>query len=158
MLRAVGFALLLVMGAAVPAAANGGYGGESGGSAAQQGAGIHGVDPVAQELTTLQLTRTLAGSRSLSVNATPAGSPSEIVASMPPLAARAPERREKKGPSTLPWDSGGRSGLRLPLTGRLSFGVAYRHLEGEDLWRRNAEAGSVDYDSHDFIVRAHWRF
>ena len=68
------------------------------------------------------------------------------------------ERRETGGSLTLPWVSQGKSGLRLPATERLSFAVGYRHLEGEDLWRRYGEAGSVDYDSHDFMLRAHWRF
>jgi hypothetical protein len=62
------------------------------------------------------------------------------------------------GTLALPWVSGGKSGLRLLVTERLSFAVGYRHLEGEDLWRRHAEAGSVDYDSHDFLLRAHWQF
>jgi hypothetical protein len=157
MLRAVGMALFLV-GAAVPAQAAGGHGGQNPARAAHQGAGTDRVGPVIQETTTpLQRTRSLAISqppRGLS----PADSIHELVASMAPRAVLAPERRDKNRPPTPPWVSGGKSGLRLLVTARLWFAVAYRHLEGEDLWRRNADAGSVDYDSHGFMVRAHWRF
>jgi hypothetical protein len=156
MLRALGFALLLVMSAAVPAAANGGRPGENSGIAAPEGAATPRSEPVVQELpTSLQL---MAGLQSPLRGTSLAGAGRELVALTPPLALRARERGESGGALALPWVSGGRSGLRLLVTERLSFAVGYRHLEGEDLWRRHAEAGSVDYDSHDFLLRAHWQF
>jgi hypothetical protein len=55
----------------------------------------------------------------------------------------------------LPWLG---DGLALPLTERLSLGVDYENIRGEDLWREFAESGSPDYDSHNFLLRAQWRF
>jgi hypothetical protein len=68
-----------------------------------------------------------------------------------------PERRRQQ-PVILPWRSQGRSALALPLTDRLALGVGYRRVLGEDLWREFAEIGGMDYESHNVLLRAHWRF
>jgi hypothetical protein len=70
---------------------------------------------------------------------------------MPPLAA-APQPTASP---LLPWLG---DGLALPLSKRLSLGVDYENIRGEDLWREFAETGSPDYDSHNFLLRAQWRF
>ena len=156
MLRALGFALLLVMSATVPAAADGGRPGDNSGIAASEDAATPRSEPAVQELPTpLQL---MAGPQSPLRGTSLAGAGRELATLTPPLALRARERGGSVGTLALPWVSGGKSGLRLLVTERLSFAVGYRHLEGEDLWRRHAEAGSVDYDSHDFLLRAHWQF
>ena len=142
MLRVVGLALLVLVGA-TPAAANDGRPGETSAAAARYGttapAGAgsfaQAVRPPVQQGVWTTAPSLLPGTGSASARGLPGS----------PMAA----------PATLVPDN---SGLKLPMTERLSVGVGYRHLEGEDLWHRHAEAGSVDYDSHDFILRAHWRF
>ena len=127
MLRVMGLALLLVVGAAVPAAADDARGGRDG----------------------------LAG-----------GVRPEVATQAPPSAqgealdraALAPERRERRPGIYLPWLTQARSGFSVPLSERFSLGIGYNHVEGEDLWREFAEAGSVDYDSHNILLRAYWRF
>jgi hypothetical protein len=95
MLRALGFALLLVMSAAVPAAANGGRPGENSGIAAPEGAATPRSEPVVQELpTSLQL---IAGLQSPLRGTSLAGAGRELVALTPPLALRARERGESGG-------------------------------------------------------------
>jgi hypothetical protein len=71
------------------------------------------------------------------------------------VAGLASARQEPRPRLVLPWLS---QGLAVPLTERFSLGVDYQNIRGEDLWRQFAETGSLDYDSHNFILRAHWRF
>ena len=156
MLRVVGLALLLVVGIAVPAEAADGRPGEAAASAAHRGAAAHGARSwVQQPAPPLQLTRASTGAQWSPWGTWSAGLRRDVVTPTAGLSLP-PERREIGG--SPPWLSHSKSGLRLPVTERLSFAVGYRRLQGEDLWRRYAEAGSVDYDSHDFLLRAHWRF
>ena len=67
------------------------------------------------------------------------------------------ERRQPPG-LVLPWRSQGRSALALPLTDRLIVGFGYHRVLGEDLWREFAEIGAIGYESHNVLLRAHWRF
>ena len=158
MLRVVGLALLLAVGVAVPAEANDGPG-EAAASAAHRGAATRAARALVQQPATRpQLTRVSTGAQWSPWGIWSAGFRRDVVTRAAAPAALPPGRREIGGSLTLPWLSQGKSGLRLPVTERLSFGVGYRRLQGEDLWRRYAEAGSVDYDSHDFLLRAHWRF
>jgi hypothetical protein len=73
------------------------------------------------------------------------------------LAGLQPERRRQPA-SLLPWRGQGRSALALPLTDRLALGIGYRRVLGEDLWLEFAEIGAMDYESHNVLLRAHWRF
>jgi hypothetical protein len=127
MLRVMGLALLLVVGAAVPAAAD-----DAGGGRESLAGGIR-PDVAAQAQRSAQ-------GEALS------------------RAALAPERQERRPWIYLPWLTRARSGFAVPLSERFSLGIGYRHVEGEDLWREFADAGSVDYDSHNIVLRAHWRF
>ena len=68
------------------------------------------------------------------------------------------ERRQRQEELVLPWLTQRKSGFALSLTERLSFGVGYRHIRGEDLWRESADLGSIDYESHNFLLRGYWRF
>jgi hypothetical protein len=156
MLRCAGLALLFVIGAATPAEANDRDAAEGSAIFPHQGRADPGPKSSVQEHTMpVQLPKTL-GIAQLPLQATsPTGFRHEFVTPAAGLAALPPERRARGG---LPWVNQGKSGLRLPVTERLSFAVGYRYLEGEDLWRWYAEAGSVDYESHDFMLRACWRF
>src|SRR5919106_3656516 len=159
MLRVVGLALVLVVGVAAPAQANDGYAGMAPAIAAHQEAATRGPRPFVQEpVTPLPLTRAFTAAQSPLRGTSSVDFGRRLVAPTAGLAALPPEGRERSGSLTLRWVSQGKSGLRLPVTERLSFAVGYRHLEPEDLSRRYAEAGSVDYDSHDFLLRAYWRF
>jgi hypothetical protein len=159
MLRVMGLALLLVAGVAVPSAAADGRAGEIATSAAYRDAASHDArPPVQQSATPLQLTRPWTGAQWSTWGASSAGFRRDVVNPTTRIATLPPGGGDIGTPLPLPWLSQGKPGLRLPVTERLSFGVGYRRLQGEDLWRRYAEAGSVDYDSHDFLLRAHWRF
>ena len=159
MLRVIGLALLLVVGAVAPAEAYDRNAGPGPAVAAHQGAPSRSVRPLVQEAaTSLQLTRTFTTLQSPLRGTPSAGFRRELAAPSARLAALPPDGRHRGGSLTLPWVTQGKSGLRLPVTERLSFAVGYRHLEPEDVSRRYGEAGSVDYDSHDFLLRAHWRF
>ena len=160
MLRVAGFALLLAIVAAAPAAAgDGGQGGRALGGAALRGG-------AAPEPAALAPAGTPPGRVSEALNAVRlalrdaywVGASGRVLDPAAGVSVVAPERREREGALVLPWISHGKPGLRLPVTERLAFAIGYRHVEGEDLWRRYAEAGSVGYDSHDFLVRAYWRF
>jgi hypothetical protein len=160
MLRVAGLALLLAVVGAAPAAANdSGHGGRAIAGAAVRG----GATP---EPTALMPAGAPAGQVSEALSAVGLALRGGYWTAVsrdavdPPagLAVIAPERREREDSLVLPWVSGGKPGLRLPVTERLAFAIGYRHVQGEDLWRRYAEAGSVTYDSHDFLVRAYWRF
>jgi hypothetical protein len=154
MLSVVGFALLLVIGAAAAAEANDGAAGKGTAVVAQQGVATLGRRSLQQPTTPVQLTEALTTTQFLLRGTSSAGFRRERVSP----AALPPERRETDGSPALPWLSQGKSALSLPVTGRLTLGIGYRRVEGEDLWRRYAEAGSIDYDSHDFLLHAHWRF
>ena len=159
MLRVVGLAMLLVVGIAVPAAAADGHAGEAVASAGHGGAATRGARLLVQQpAPPVQMTRASTDAQWSPWGTWSAGLRRDVVIPTAGLAALPPGRREIGGSLALPWLSQGKSGLRLPVTERLSFGVGYRRLQGEDLWRRYAEAGAVDYDSHDFLLRAHWRF
>jgi len=127
MLRVIGLALLLAVGAAVPAAAD-----DAGGGRDRRAEAIR-PDVAAQ--------------------AQPAAEGEALH-----RAALAPERQERRPWIDLPWLTLARSGFAVPLSERFSLGIGYNHVEGEDLWREFAEAGSVDYDSHNILLRAYWRF
>jgi hypothetical protein len=159
MLRAVGLAVSLVVGVAAPAAANhSGHDATGVAVTARQGAIIPGHrPPAAGQSTPAQLTTGWARAYSF-LHGPMAGLRREAVDQPTGLAVLAPERREKAGSPALPWVSPEMSGLGLPVSERLSLGFAYQHVEGEDRWRPYGEAGPVDYDSHDFLLRAAWRF
>jgi hypothetical protein len=158
MLRVIGLALLLVVGVAVPSAANDEHVRKGPASVAHQHAAIGEARSSVQGSTVPRLIGIFTGAPSPARGTSSAGLRSELVTRTATLAALAPERRERGRSLALPWIRQGKSGLRLPVTERLSFAVGYRHLEPEDLSRRYGEAGSVDYDSHDFLLRAHWRY
>lgn len=156
MLRVAGLALLFVIGAATPVEANGGDAGEASATARHQGIEHLERQSSLQERTTpVQLPKRLSIAPLPLQGTSSTGFRHEFVS---PAAALAAPPRERRASGGLPWVSQGKSGLELPVTERLSFAVGYRYLEGEDLWRWYAEAGSVDYESHDFMLRASWRF
>jgi hypothetical protein len=155
MLRVVGLALLLVVGIAVPAAVADGHAGEAAAGAAHRDAAMPLVQ---QPAPPVQRTGASTGAQWSPWGTWSAGLRRDVVRPTAGPAAPSPARQEIGGSLALPWLSQGKSALRLPVTERLSFGVGYRHQEPEDLSRRYAEAGAVDYDSHDFLLRAHWRF
>jgi hypothetical protein len=155
MLRVAGLALVFVIGASTPAEANDRDAGEAGATAPHRGTADPGPKPSVQERTTpVQLPKRLSIAPLPLQGTSSTAFRHEFVTPAAGLAALPRERRA----SGLPWVSQGKSGLELPVTDRLSFAVGYRYLEGEDLWRWYAEAGSVDYESHDFMLRASWRF
>ena len=157
MLRIVGLALLFVVGVAAPAEANERRAGGGTSIAAHEGRSGPGRDTSLRGRTTpMPRTGALAVGQSLRPGMSSADSSGELVPPAVGLAALPPERRA--GGVSLPWVSQGKTGLRLPVSQRLSFALGYRHVEPEDLARRYADSGSVDYDSHDFLLRAHWRF
>lgn len=157
MLRLAGLVLLLTVGVAAPAEAGEGRTGKGIAIAAHQGAASLGTRPsVPESAGPVPLSRTAAQSPLWGTPAAASGR--ELVGAPVGLAGLSPERREGYASAALPWVRQGNSALRLPVTERLSLAIGYRHLEPEDLGRRYAEAGSVDYDSHDFLLRAHWRF
>jgi hypothetical protein len=156
MLRIAGLALLFVIGVAAPAEANGGYAAEGSAVAPHQGTASSGPKLSAQERTTpLQLSKTLSLAPLPLQGTSPAGLRHEFAT---PAAGFAALPRERQASADLPWITQGKSGLKLPVSERLSFAFGYRFLQGEDLWRWYAEAGAVEYASHDFILRAYWRF
>jgi len=85
-------------------------------------------------------------------------SESQMVDRVSGPATLSPERRQRQEGLVLPWLIQRKSGFALSLTERLSFGVGYRHVRGEDLWREFADPGSIDYESHNFVLRAYWRY
>jgi hypothetical protein len=153
MLRVIGLSVILIVGAAIPAAA-----GERIhlAGATQPGSLARGSQPPAW-------TQAAPSQRSAVVRmAQPAQGPGGIRAPRQVVGAHrlnvlALERRQPQG-LALPWRSQGRSDLALALTDRLAVGLGYRYVEGEDLWREFAEIGSTDYESHNLLLRAHWRF
>jgi hypothetical protein len=154
MLRAVGWAVLLVVGTAAPAAANG-HGAHGIAAAGQQGAAARGAGPLVAE--PVQVTNARSGAH-LILRAPIAGLWREVVDQEPGLTLPASARREKGGSPTLPWASAGKPAFGLPVSKQLSVAVGYQHVEGEERWRPYGEAGPVDYDSHDFLLGVAWRF
>jgi hypothetical protein len=156
MLRIAGLALLFVIGAATPAEANDGDAGERTATVRHQRTADPGPKPSVQERTTpVQLPKALSIAPLALQGTLSTGFRHEL---MTPAAGLAALPLARRAGDDLAWVSQGKSGLELPVTERLSFAVGYRYLEGEDLWRWYAEAGSVDYESHDFMLRACWRF
>jgi hypothetical protein len=159
MLQAIGLALALMVVIVLPAEAAERAGGETAGSASPQPEIIHaGTASVQRPAPPRPLAMASIPALWSPASMWSAGLRREVLTPPGTLAAVRPDGREIGRSTALPWFSEGKSALRLPVTERLSFGVGYRRLQGEDLWRRYAEAGSVDYDSHDFLLRAHWRF
>jgi hypothetical protein len=159
MLRAVGLALVFVVGVATPAEAGGNLTDGGRAIAAQQGrqparAAQHwdGGQAVAAERGALAATapRSLRGRGY--------GARWQVVDDARGRRRLSPERRQRQDNLVLPWRRQGRSTLTLPLTERWAVGVGYRRVLGEDLWQEFADIGSVDYESHNVLLRAHWRF
>jgi hypothetical protein len=159
MLRAVGWAVSLVVGLAAPAVANqSGHGAQGLAAAAQQGPATRGnATLVAERTTPVQVTGGWSGAH-LFLRASMAGLQRELANQPTGLAMLAPERRETGGSPAQPWASGARPALGLSVSEQLSFAVGYQHVEGEDRWRPYGEAGPIDYDSHDFLLGVAWRF
>ena len=150
MWRVMGLALLFVLAAAVPAAA------EDGRDAAGNSARLAARDAASGSET--RPGGAVVGLAGPTLLASP--SPRRSVVRRAPwlavgVAGLAAARQEPREWIVLPWLS---EGLALPLTERFSLGVDYQNIRGEDLWQQFAETGSMDYDSHNFILRAHWRF
>jgi hypothetical protein len=159
MLRVMGLALLLVVGGAAPAAGNdSGRGGKAMAVTPQQGAAAPGEGSLLEQRTPAVRATSAWTTAPRPTHESGAGLHREVVDQPDGLALLAPEPRQRAASSVLPWVGHAKPGLRLPLTERLSVVVGYERVQGEDLWRRYAEAGSVDYDSHDFLLRAYWRF
>jgi hypothetical protein len=157
MLRGVGWAVLLVVGTAAPAAANG-HGPDGVAVAAQHGVAARGAGPfVAERTPPVQVTDRRNGAH-LILRAPIAGLWRDVVDLEPGLTMPAPARRQRGGSPVLPWASADKPALGLPVSKRLSVAVGYQHVEGEDRWRPYGEAGPVDYDSHDFLLGVAWRF
>jgi hypothetical protein len=157
MLRAVGWAVLLVVGTAAPAAANG-HGAHGIPAARQQGAVARGDGPFVADRTAPVQVINGRNDAHLILRA-PIGSLwRDVVDQEPRLMLPMPERRETGGSPELPSVSAGKPTLGLPVSEQLSVAVGYQHVEGEDRWRPYGEAGPVDYDSHDFLLGVAWRF
>jgi hypothetical protein len=159
MLRAVGLALVLVMGVAAPAEAGGNLTGGGRAVAAERGtqpprAAQHrdGRQAVAAERGAL------AATTPRSLRERGYGLRWQVVDDSRGQRRLSPERRQRQDDLVLPWRRQGRSSLALPLTERWAVGVGYRRVLGEDLWQEFADIGSVDYESHNVLLRAHWRF
>lgn len=160
MLQVMGLALLVVVGAVAPAEAS---------ETSQTKAGIASAVPGgaasatqarpagAERSATVRLTGDLAMARQ-PLRGRGFGTQWQVVDRTTGLATLASERRQRQGWLVLPWLSQDRSGLALPVTERFALGVGYRHIRAEDLWREFADTGSMDYDSHNFVLRAHWSF
>jgi hypothetical protein len=145
MLRAVGWALVFVVGAATPAEADGNLTGGGRATVAQQGG------PLAREAQHWDGRQAVAAERGY-------GPRWQVVDDTRGLRRLSPERRQRQDTLVLPWRRQGRSTFALPLTERWAVGVGYRRVLGEDLWQDSTDIGSVDYESHNVLVRAHWRF
>jgi hypothetical protein len=158
MLRIIGLSVILIVGAAIPAAAGGDRIHLSVAGAAQSGGSLdRGSQPPAwtraapgQRMAVLGTARPPLGPGGL-------GTQRQAVGATHRLNILALERRQPQG-LVLPWHSQGRSTFALALTNRLAVGLGYRYVEGEDLWREFADIGSTDYESHNLLLRAHWRF
>src|SRR5262245_34598264 len=156
MLRAVGWAVLSVVGPAAPAAANGH--GAQGPEAARDGAAARGDGAfVAERATPVQVTDGRNGAH-LILRAPIGGLWPDVVDQEPGPTLSMPAPRRKGGSPELPSVSAGKPALGLPVSEQLSVAVGYQHVEGEDRWRPHGEAGPVDYDSHDFLLGVAWRF
>jgi hypothetical protein len=158
MLRLVGLALVLVAGSATPAGAEVDL---SGGSAL---AAQHG-DPVGRAAQHLDRKQALAPEWDAPAATTPQalrgrgfGPRWQVVDGARGVRRLSPERRQRQDAMVLPWRGQGRSAVALPLTERWAVGLGYRHIRGEDLWQQFTEIGSTDYESHNLLLRAHWRF
>src|SRR5262245_29586095 len=147
MLRAVGWAVLSVVGTAAPAAAN--SHGAQGIEAARHGAAARGDGPfVAERAMPVQVTDGRNGAH-LILRAPIGGLWPDVVDQEPGPTLSIPAPRKGGGPLELPSVSAGKPALGLPVSEQLSVAVGYQHVEGEDRWRPYGEAGPVGDDGHD---------
>jgi hypothetical protein len=115
MLRAVGWAVLLVVGTAAPAAANG-HGAHGIAAARQQGTATRGVRPfVAERTTPVQVINGRNGAH-LILRAPIGGLWRDVVDQEPRLTLPMPARRERGGSPELPSVSAGKPTLGLPVS------------------------------------------
>jgi hypothetical protein len=156
MVRALGLALLLAVATAAPAEADGPQAGNG-----IAGLGRRGGDELRPAGGAPAAAVRLPGALALAETSQRAGGlrrESQEVDRGTAPATLTSERPKPQGSLVLPWLSQRRSSFALPLTERLALGVGYRHIRGEDLWREFADLGSIDYESHNFVFRAYWRF
>ena len=160
MLRVMGLALLFVVGAATPAEADGiARVAEGGPVTAHSSAATPGARAVMRERRgRVQLTGALITTQAPLRGGSWGGLRRDVVNPTAGPTVLPAQRRSRTATIELPWVSRGSSGLALPVTERFFVGLGYRRVQGEDLWHEFAETGSVDYDSHYVLVRAHWRF
>jgi hypothetical protein len=73
-------------------------------------------------------------------------------------AATASIARDQNG--VTGFDVGNKPVLAYPVNASLTLGLGYRYVKGEDLVVRTVDPGSLspDYDSHNVLLRARWRF
>jgi hypothetical protein len=156
MVRALGLALLLIAGTAAPAIAGGAQAKD-----AIAGPAAGRAEEVAPGRGARAAAVPLPGALALAPSARREGglrTDSQVVDHDTERAALRPEPRERPAGPSLPWLRQRKSGVALALSERLALGVGYRHVQGEDLWREFADLGSVEYESHNFVLRAYWRF
>jgi hypothetical protein len=166
MWRKLGLTLVLVAGATTTAHADGGLDMSVGGieSALHQSAAVTGkgdrAPRTASEALQLQVGDALALTQP-SLRATLPGSVDRRY-----LAPHQSAPREQTGPERraiaarwLDLD-GTRPMLDYPVTDRLSLGLRYSYLRGEDLIFKVAKTGSLNdtYQSHRVLLRAQWEF
>jgi len=75
-----------------------------------------------------------------------------------PVAGPAPVRNPQ---GAVAFDLGGNKPvLAYPVNASLTLGLGYRYVKGEDLVFTTVDPGSLspDYDSHNVLLRARWRF
>lgn len=160
MSRVLGLALLFLVAVVAPAEADDiGYAANGSAVAAHQGATAAWTRAVMREQRApVQLTGAVITAPAPLRSGSLGGLRRDVVNRTAGAVALPAQRRQRQDSIELPWFSRGKSGLALPVTERLFVGLGYRRVQGEDLWREFAETGSVDYDSHQLLVRAHWRF
>jgi hypothetical protein len=158
MLRLVGLALVLVVGSATPAGADvdltggGALAAQHGGPLGRAVQHLDGKQALAAEWDAL------AATAPQSLRGRGFGPRWQVVDRSRGVRRLSPERRQRQDALDLPWRGQGRSAVALPLTERWAVGLGYRHVRGEDLWQEFTEIGSTDYESHNLLLRAHWRF
>ena len=141
MLRVLGLALLLAVGAAAPAKADS--------KRPDDAIAVrHAAVGLPADLTMARPSWRGGGFHSERHSVDRPGGPTNLIS----------ERRRHQGWLGVPWLSQGKSGLTLLATQRLALGVGYSHVSSEDLWPEFADTGSIGYESHNFLLRARWRF
>jgi hypothetical protein len=158
MLRIIGLSVILIVGAAIPAAAGGDRIHLGVAGAAQPGGALdRGSQPSAWTQATPGQRMAVLGAAPPPLRPGGLGVQRQVVGATHRLNILALDRRQPQG-LVLPWRSQGRSTVALSLTDRLAVGLGYRHIRGEDLWREFADIRSADHESHRVLLRAHWRF